>query len=158
MIRSNMLTVAAAIAPVLAVACPAIALAGPQKTPSSTYDYSGRVNDADFKGSMSFTEKTRGRYEVHAVEKTDGQTVDWSGEGTLVNNLIKIKRTPVKGIDEALSEERDWTQRSAGDDTRVGSGSTPAIHPSPINDCRECNRRSLIGAYGLRGSRIVNSL
>ena len=30
--------------------------------------------------------------------------------------------------------------------------------PSPMNDCWECNRRLLISAHGLRGSRIVNSL
>lgn len=68
------------------------------------------MGDSAFEGSMSFVPGTTGssvtKYEVHGVEKTDGEPdVSWSGEGTPVNYLIKVKRTSVVGIVEALDAD-----------------------------------------------------
>jgi hypothetical protein len=96
-----------ALAVALALAVPAVAHADPSKAPARTYDYSGKVSDAEFKGTMTFVPASNGRFTVHATEKQEGKDdVSWSGDGTLVNYLMKIKRTSVVGMTEALGDSK----------------------------------------------------
>lgn len=100
-----------ALAFALAAVAPAVAHADPQRSPSSTYDLTIKLGDKESKGSLSLVARsTAGHgtaYDVHAAEKADGKDeVAWSGDGTLVNNLLKVKRTDVTGITEALDESK----------------------------------------------------
>jgi hypothetical protein len=112
--------------------------ANPRPTLSGGFAVKGHLDGSDFTGTITFTPKGAGKFTVVATEKHDGTTdVTWSGEGVLVNQLLKVRRESVKGIAEKIgdpdSDDKTYLEYQAIFDARFRHAHVVIQKVAPIN-------------------------